>query len=386
MKKIILLLLTIALGVALVPSTLAAPSVPAVTTTVFTLGSVAYTLGQQSLTLVAAPYLKHSRVFLPLQAATHALGIPGAAIKYATATQTFTLAANATTTVKLSLGSTYLFVNGVSTHMDVAPEITSGLIFLPVAWLAKALGFKLTWNATSQTITLYNSVVRPPIVPALQYPNSTLPESRTFAWTYDGTAYTWQVQAPAALLLYSRAHPSYTPADPLLQESFASSSYGATVAWNLEPTNLAYIKQLATNLNLSAKASGYDYFHEAEFILSFVQVAIPYISRTSQQLPVMTLFDGGVCVDKSILYVSILKALGYKVALLDFPAAYHEVAGVAFTVPQLTQTAVFPVSSPCTFYTKNGLNYYFADATSQGALGELNPIVLPQLPLILLVD
>jgi hypothetical protein len=91
-------------------------------------------------------------------------------------------------------------------------------------------------------------------------------------------------------------------------------------------------------------------------------------------------------VDKSILYVSILKALGYKVALLDFPTAYHEVSGVAFTSAQLTQTAVFSINSPCTFYTKNGLNYYFADATSQGSLGELNPIVNAEIPLVIPID
>jgi hypothetical protein len=149
--------------------------VPTAATTVFTISSVAYTLGQQSLTMTAPPYLKNHCVFLPLQDATHALGIPGAAIKYEPATRTFTLAVNATKTVKLSLGSTSLLVNGVLTTMDVVPEITSGLVYFPVSWLTKALGLKTTWNEAAQTITLYNSVVRPPTVPALQYANSTAP-------------------------------------------------------------------------------------------------------------------------------------------------------------------------------------------------------------------
>jgi hypothetical protein len=243
------------------------------------------------------------------------------------------------------------------------------------------------------------------VVPAVQYASTTATESKTFAWTYNGTAYTWNVQAPSSLLLSSRAWPLYLTsyfASPTVAEQQAllgtlaplqqtmlqecwQTSYGDYVAYTLEPSNTAYIKQLALNLNLAAKASGYDYdyFHMAEFILNFVQTAIPYrITSSYQQLPAQTLFDGGQCVDKSILYASLLKALGYKVALFGFPYASgstytgHETVGVAFATTQMTQTVGYQIS----YYSQNGRNYYFAEPSCAGYW--LGLPSTPQIPLI----
>jgi len=162
----------------------------------------------------------------------------------------------------------------------------------------------------------------------------------------------------------------------MIQENFTTSPYGNLAAWTTEPTNVAYVGQLASALDTAAKSSGYDYFHEAEFILSFVGMAIPYKITDFPELPAQTLFDSGDCAGKSILYASLLKSLGYKVALFGFPAADtttagHEAVGVAFTDNQMTQTAVFPTSTPLSYYPQNGENYYFAETTEPGwLLGE----------------
>lgn len=244
------------------------------------------------------------------------------------------------------------------------------------------------------------------VVPAVQYASTTAAENKTFAWTYATTTYTWQVQAPAALLSFSRAQPLYVAQffasngtsqsaprasnfQTMLEESFATSPYGAYVAWTTEPQNTAYIKQLAPALAAAAKVSGYDYFHEAEFIQYFVQSAIPYVLKPTafQQLPAQTLFDGGKCVDKSILCASLLVALGYKVALFGLPNANaalagHEVIGIAFSPQQMPQTAG-AFQPP---YLKNGVNYYYAETTFQGyRLGELSSFpgdCTPQIPFI----
>jgi len=128
--------------------------VSAATIAVFTIGSTQYTADQQILTMDAAPYIKNSRTFLPLRFVANALGIPDADITYNDATQKVTIVDGAAMTVKLSIGSTYLFVNGIPTTMDVAPEIIAGRTFLPISWIAHALGFNATWDAATQTVTL----------------------------------------------------------------------------------------------------------------------------------------------------------------------------------------------------------------------------------------
>lgn len=239
------------------------------------------------------------------------------------------------------------------------------------------------------------------LVPAIQYASSTLPESKTFAWTYDKIDYTWSVAAPASLLTFDRSQTainatfyssnSYSiqqsilsTASPLLQtmiqENMAGPNFANFVAWTQEPTNVAYVGQLARALDMAAKASGYDYFHEAEFILTFVQTAIPYVQTFMPELPTQTLFDAGDCKDKSILYTSLLEALGYRVAFFYFPNSDavngHEAVGVAFTTQQLPSA----VLAPPTNYPQNGENYYFAETAAPGwLLGEPS---YPQIPLI----
>ena len=56
--------------------------------------------------------------------------------------------------VQLTIGSTTMLLNGAPITMDTAPEITSGRTCLPVAWVAKALGANIQWDATTQTVTI----------------------------------------------------------------------------------------------------------------------------------------------------------------------------------------------------------------------------------------
>src|SRR5664280_2601960 len=192
-------------------------------------------------------------------------------------------------------------------------------------------------------------------VPSLQYTSTTVAQSKTFAWNYGRNTYTWNVEVPSRLLTFDRSQTAYvntffhssgntqqrmlSASTPILksmiQENLTTSPYGNLAAWTKETTNTYYVKKLALDLKAAAKASGYDYFHEAEFILSFVGTAIPYKATSFPQLPAQTLWDKGDCKGKSILYASILEVLGYKVALFAFPNVTgtigHEALGVAFT-------------------------------------------------------
>lgn len=412
MKKIIWLLVLV-LAIVTVPF---AHVAAATTKVVFTVGSTEYTVDGHLFIMDVAPYINDGRTFLPVRYVADAFGLSDADVTYDAATGKVTLV-DGGATIKLSIGNTFLLVNDVATIMDTAPEMNKGRVFLPVKWIAQALGFTATWDPAAQTVSLVSSpsvsspVNSSGIVPSQKVVAGTASESEDYKWSYGGMDYTWHVELPETLLSFSQTQAaqvekygqqttgeaqqsimtsSTSQLQSMIQECQSGSPYGDYASWTTEPQNTGYIKQLATDLDMKAKTLGYGYFHEAEFIQSFVGGAIPYKVNSvfTPQLPVQTLFNGGVCTDKSILYASLLEVLGYKVALFCFPDVVwdgqhmrHEAVGVAFTDQQFTQTAKFPESNPCTFYTKNGLNYYFAETTAGWMLGERSyaesPLIYP---------
>ncbi|MEN6348648.1 MAG: copper amine oxidase N-terminal domain-containing protein [Syntrophomonas sp.] len=56
--------------------------------------------------------------------------------------------------LQMKIGSTLLIINGAAITMDVTPEITSGRTFLPAALVAQGFNCPISWNASSQTIRL----------------------------------------------------------------------------------------------------------------------------------------------------------------------------------------------------------------------------------------
>jgi hypothetical protein len=120
---------------------------------VFTIGQASYTANGSPVTVDVAPYIKDSRTFLPLRAVAEALGVPDSNIMYDQAAHKVTII-KGSTVVQLTIGSTGMLLNGASVTMDTAPEIESGRTCLPVAWVAKALGASITWDATAQTVTI----------------------------------------------------------------------------------------------------------------------------------------------------------------------------------------------------------------------------------------
>ena len=58
------------------------------------------------------------------------------------------------TMVVLNIGSTTMIVGGASVTMDAAPEITNGRTCLPIAWVAHGAERHRQWDATAQTVTV----------------------------------------------------------------------------------------------------------------------------------------------------------------------------------------------------------------------------------------
>jgi hypothetical protein len=235
-------------------------------------------------------------------------------------------------------------------------------------------------SAAQQSSSVDTTQPTSAVVPSLQY-DDTQTVSKNFEWQYDGTNYTWNVEVPSNLIDWDRQ------VNNLIQQFYSSNGLEQKLILNSEPDNIQdfilansaygnssyvpftnetansqWVGYLAKDLDTSVQSAGYDYYHEANFILSFIGSAIPYVTTAQAELPAQTLVDSGDCKDKSILYASILKSLGYGVVLLNYPDVTgdtgHEAVGVAFEDSQL------PQDNSLSYYLYNGTKYYFAETTA----------------------
>ena len=110
---------------------------------------------------------------------------------------------------------------------------------------------------------------------------------------------------------------------------------------------------------LNDEASSLTEIQKANYVLQFVQEAIPYVTDAQGKgmdeywkYPYETLYDMcGDCEDKSILYASIMKAMGYDVALVILPG--HMGVGLAGVE-----------GSTGTYIEVDGKQYYYCETTN----------------------
>ncbi len=120
-----------------------------------TIGSLIYKVNDVPQQMDALPYIANSRTYVPVRYLAYALGLTADDIAWDNATRTVTLVDDSSsTTIQLTIGSKYLFVNGTPTLMDVAPEITSSRTMLPARWVAEALGAVVGWDAATRTVVI----------------------------------------------------------------------------------------------------------------------------------------------------------------------------------------------------------------------------------------
>ena len=125
------------------------------------------------------------------------------------------------------------------------------------------------------------------------------------------------------------------------------------------------IRSLASTL--AAKTEGMTKLDRAEYVLKFVQKSTAYesdepLSRSGEywKYPIETLVQrGGDCEDTSILFCSLVKAMGFDAALLvyegyDYPDEGGHMAG----------SVALDYVKGGSYYTKNGLKFYYCETTS----------------------
>ena len=165
---------------------------------------------------------------------------------------------------------------------------------------------------------------------------------RTVQWNFGGYTFTDQLTFNSSDYMFYRG----------LSKRQAKSAYAS------EYSNHAYLLQLAQVLDEDAKDLGYTGFTMAEYLVAFVQQAIPYKSDPYNngwdypKYPIETLVEqGGDCEDKAALLVALLNTFGFNAVLVSLPG--HMAAAIS--------------CSNCKgYYTHNGKRYAFIETTEKG--------------------
>jgi len=357
---------------------------------VFTVGSTVFSMGGSEQTMDVAPYIDSGRTYLPVRYAAESVGVAPDDITWNPATNQVAITTGGRSIV-LAVGSKNLMLNGAAISMDAAPEIADGRIMLPVRFLAQALGVDITWDDIDKTVTIGELVI--PVsaqpgslttVPSLLYDSAEQTTAKDFTWQYQGRTFAWHVEIPSDLLDWDRQVNQLTEEyynDQSSQGTLLESEPGEIknlvladsvqeggnlAPWVNEQENSQWGGYLADRLARCAVSNGFDYFHTAEFIQSFVGGAIPYQATDVPELIGQTMIDSGDCKDKSVLLAAILKSLSYQVVLLEFAPSSGETAGHMAVGVAMNDSQIPQGGTPLSYFPYNGLKYYFAETTAPG--------------------
>lgn len=124
-------------------------------TVVFTIGSTTYTVNGTPHTMDAAPFINPSTSRTYVPVRFLAEAL-GASVNWDPGTQMVTLV-DSGITEQMTIGSLTLNVNGQPQGMDTAPQIVPpGRTELPARFVAQAFGYQVQWNAAQQQVIITN--------------------------------------------------------------------------------------------------------------------------------------------------------------------------------------------------------------------------------------
>jgi hypothetical protein len=385
---------------------------------VFTIGSSSYTINGQPYYMDVSPFVQDGRAYVPVRYLADSIGL---IVAWNPKTQVVELSLNTDnaqlkTDVQMVINKNELWVNGNKSYMDVSPIIVDGRTMLPARWVAEAFDSNVTWDAGSQTVTIspnyhpayisvpnvlpadqgndqgaqsgiitpaYITPTPPTITPVIDIPaNSqddqdtiTLPSLypnvnfvNTYTWYYQDTKFKWTIGVPQDLIKKENSQSAKIPLKSIIYALTLHVKQMELDSLVYDHDTNEYISYVTNILHQVAKNQGYDKFHEAEFIATFVQY-IPYLDFSIYEYPPQVIALGGVCEDKSVLLVSILRQLGYPVSILIYHDIAHSAVGIGFKTNEIPEDRYkelylftgLPAGMTC--YTKNGINYYFMEVT-----------------------
>lgn len=151
MKKILFIIIAIIFLVTGLPRQ---SSAAVANKAVFQPGNDKYILNNHNYSMDTIPFIKNSRVFLPVRYLSYACGVNEKDINWDSASQTVSIKIPGTY-LSLKIGSKELNKNGVSIKMDVAPVLICDRTFLPVRWVSEAINYKAEWHQSSKSLLIY---------------------------------------------------------------------------------------------------------------------------------------------------------------------------------------------------------------------------------------
>jgi len=185
--------------------------------------------------------------------------------------------------------------------------------------------------------------------------NSGITLDRTYQWDFKGRSWTYTAEIPGSTYDY-----------------FADKKrVGDYSEYVLNTNDDALMGDLANLFIEEAQANSWDESYYIPFALSFVQ-SMPYTSDDITtgydeypRYPVETIVDeGGDCEDTSILFASIVREMGYEVALFYLEDDEHMAAGVLISQSSIDN---WDKKYPLTYYTAtDGKKYAYCETTAEG--------------------
>ena len=122
-------------------------------TSVFTLDSEKYTVDGVEYTMDAKAYAEDGRTMIPVRYVAKAFGIDESNVLYAN--QVATIIAGEKI-IQVTMGSNILTVNGAQIQMDTKAVVKEGRAYVPMKFIAAALGVDVSYDASAKTATFSN--------------------------------------------------------------------------------------------------------------------------------------------------------------------------------------------------------------------------------------
>lgn len=120
----------------------------------FVIGEASYTNNGTATEMDAAAYIdSHNRTMVPIRYVANACGISENDIRWEAGSQT-AIINGLNTVVTVKMGSNKLQTSTGEITMDTVAVNNNGRIYVPVRYIANALGANVSWDAATKTVTL----------------------------------------------------------------------------------------------------------------------------------------------------------------------------------------------------------------------------------------
>lgn len=123
----------------------------------FVIGEMKYTVNDVEKTMDVAPFIDaNNRTMVPIRYVANALGVADSNITYDNASTTATIS-GPSNVVNVRTGSKVLVASTGNITMDTTAVNSNGRLYVPVRFIANALGAEVSWDPATKTVAVFTS-------------------------------------------------------------------------------------------------------------------------------------------------------------------------------------------------------------------------------------